>query len=108
MTTPVLIDSGGESRKMRFILPGKTVQKGVPKPLSGHIELGKVEAAHFAVSRFKGGRTADNEVRETARLKTSLKLERLTAKGTAMFVYYNPPWPPVLMRPNEIMIRVEK
>ena len=108
MTTPVLIDSALESRKMSFILPGKTVQKGVPKPLSGNVALDKVEAARFAVFRFKGGRTANNELLATARLITWLELEKLTAKGAAMFAYYDPPWTPVFMRRNEVMIRVEK
>lgn len=108
MTAPVLVDSVPEGRKMSFILPGKTVKKGVPKPLSGNVELGKVEAARFAVFRFKGGRTAENEVRATARLKTWLRLEGLTAKGAAIFAYYDPPWTPVFMRRNEVMVRVEK
>ena len=108
MTTPVLIDSTLDSRKMSFILPGKIVQKGVPRPLSGNVELGKVGAARFAVFRFKGGRAASNEARATARLKTWLKMEGLTAKGAAIFAYYDPPWTPVFMRRNEVMMRVEK
>ena len=61
MTSPVLIDTANDKKTMSFIMPKKTVEKGVPKPAGDSVSLGKVEAARFAVLRFGGGRTAKNE-----------------------------------------------
>ena len=108
MTTPVLIDTAPEQRRMSFIMPGKSVEKGVPKPSGENVALGRVEAARFAVLRFEGGRSAENEEKAIAKLKTWLESGKVIAKGAPMFAYYDPPWTPVFMRRNEVMIHIEQ
>ena len=106
MTTPVLIGSESGKKTMSFIMPGKTIGKGVPKPSNEKVALGKMEPSRFAVQRFDGGRSTENETKAVARLKEWLEAEKLTAKGEPMFAYYDPPWTPVFMRRNEVMIRI--
>ena len=107
MTSPVLIDTAKDKKTMSFIMPKKTVEKGVPKPAGDSVSLGKVDAARFAVMRFGGGRTAENEKTAIEKLKTWLRAQKIAGKGDPVFAYYDPPWTPVFLRRNEVMIRVE-
>ena len=106
MTAPVLIDTTKDKKTMSFIMPKKAVEKGVPKPSGETVTLGKVGAARLAVLRFDGGRTAENEKAAIEKLKAWLDAERLAAKGSPTFAYYDPPWTPTFMRRNEVMIRI--
>ena len=107
MTAPVLIDTAKDKRTMSFIMPKKAVEKGVPKPSGENVSLGKVAAALFAVLRFGGGRTAENEEKALGKLTTWLEAGKIAAKGSAIFAYYDPPWTPIFMRRNEVMLRIE-
>ena len=49
MTSPVLIDAAKDKKTMSFVMPKKTVEKGVPKPVGESVSLAKVDAARFAV-----------------------------------------------------------
>jgi hypothetical protein len=108
MTSPVLIDTGKDGKTMSFIMPRKTVEKGVPKPAGDSVSLGKVEAARFAVLRFPGGRTTENEKAAIEKLTAWLEGQKIAGKGDPMFAYYDPPWTPVFLRRNEVMIRIDK
>lgn len=108
MTSPVLIDTAKDKKTMSFIMPRKAVEKGVPKPAAGSVSLGKVEASRFAVLRFAGGRTADNEKAAIEKLTAWLDGLKITGKGDPIFAYYDPPWTPVFLRRNEVMIRIDK
>ena len=107
MTTPVLIDSTNEKRTMNFVMAKKTVERGVPKPTGENVSLGKVAAARLAVLRFSGGRNAKNEAKAIEKLRVWLDGQKIAGKGEPIFAYYDPPWTPVFMRRNEVMIRVD-
>ena len=98
MTSPVLIDTAKGKKTMSFIMPKKTVEKGVPKPAGDSVSLGKVDAARFAVMRFGGDRTAENEKTGIEKLKTWLSAQKIAGKGEPIFAYYDPPWTPVFLR----------
>jgi hypothetical protein len=108
MTAPVLIDTAKDRKTMSFIMPRNAVEKGVPKPAGDSVSLGKVEAARFAVWRFAGGRTAENEKAATEKLTAWLEGQKIAAKSDPIFAYYDPPWTPVFLRRNEVMIRIDK
>ena len=108
MTSPVLIDTAKDKRTMSFIMPKKTVEKGVPKPAGESVSLGRLEAARFAVLRFDGGRSAENEKAAIGKLKAWLDEQKIAGKGDPMFAYYDPPWTPTFMRRNEVLIRIDK
>jgi hypothetical protein len=106
MTSPVLIDSTKDKKTMSFIMSKKVVEKGVPKPLCDKVTLGKVGAARFAVLRFAGGRTPENEKAAIEKLKVWLSARKIPGKGDPLFAYYDPPWIPIFLRRNEVMIRI--
>lgn len=108
MTSPVLIDTAKDKKTMSFIMPKKAVENGLPKPAGDNVKLGKVAAARFAVLRFGGGRTAENEKAAIEKLTIWLEGQKLAGKGDPIFAYYDPPWTPVFMRRNEVMIRIDK
>ncbi len=108
MTSPGLIDTTMDKKTMSFIMPKKAVEKGVPKPSGGSVTLGKLQAARFAVLRFGGGRTAENEKTAIEKLQARLDAEKLTGKGAPTFAYYDPPWTPTFMRRNEVMVSIDR
>ncbi len=108
MTAPVLIDREAGQSTMSFIMPRKTVDTGVPNPTGGSVILGKMDAARYAVLRFEGRQTAENERNAIATLRGWLAEQDVTAKGDAVFAYYDPPWTPIPWRRNEVMVRISK
>jgi len=108
MTSPVLIDNAKDQRTMSFIMSKKAVEKGVPKPREDKVALGKVEAARYAVLRFAGGRTPENEKAAIGKLGAWLGAQKITGEGDPLFAYYDPPWIPIFLRRNEVMIRIGK
>jgi hypothetical protein len=108
MTSPVLIDTAKDKKTMSFIMPKSAVKKGVPKPSGDGVSLGKSEAGRFAVLRFGGGRTAENERKAIGDLEAWLDGQKIDGKGDPIFAYYDPPWTPVFLRRNEVLIRIDK
>ena len=104
MTAPVLIDTAKDRKTMSFIMPRKAVERGVPKPAGEKVRLGGIEAARFAVLRFGGSRTAENEKAAIEKLQAWLAAQKVAGKGDPILAYYDPPWTPVFMRRNEVMI----
>jgi hypothetical protein len=106
MTAPVLINTSKGQRTMSFIMPKKTVEKGVPKPSGDTVTLGKVEPARLAVFRFSGGRSTKNEEAAIGKLKGWLDAQKIAGQGEPVFAYYDPPWTLPFLRRNEVMIRI--
>jgi DNA gyrase inhibitor GyrI len=108
MTSPVLIDTKKDKKTMSFIMPKKAVEKGVPKPSGNNVSLSKIEAARFAVLRFEGGRSNENEKAAMENLRAWLVTQNVIGKSEPIFAYYDPPWTPIPLRRNEVMIQIEK
>ncbi len=108
MTTPVLVDNTTPQKRMSFILPKGTVQAGVPPPLDGEVKLGKQPPARYAVYRFEGGRSSQNEKSAIEKLRAWMATQELNGTGTPILAYYDPPWTPVFLRRNEVLIGIKK
>ena len=93
-----LATAAKDKKTMSFIMPQKAVEKGVPKSAGDSVTLGKVDAARFAVMRFGGDRTAENEKTGIEKLKTWLSAQKIAGKGEPIFASYDPPWRPVFLR----------
>jgi hypothetical protein len=93
-----LATAAKDKKTMSFIMPQKAVEKGVPKPAGDSVTLGKVDAARFAVMRFGGDRTAENEKTGIEKLKTWLSAQKIPEKGEPIFAYYDPSWTPLFLR----------
>jgi hypothetical protein len=107
MTTPVLISSAGGERTMGFIMPDNVAAQGVPKPSDTSLSLGQLNAGRFAVLRFSGQHSSANEAHAVEALRHWLTTRNLVAQGTPVFAYYDPPWTPLFLRRNEVMISVQ-
>jgi hypothetical protein len=107
MTTPVLIAGSGSARTMGFIVPAATAQNGVPAPTGGAVKIEKLAATRYAALRFSGGRNDANEKQAAENLRALLTKQNIRPAGEAMFAYYDPPWTPLFMRRNEVMMRIE-
>jgi DNA gyrase inhibitor GyrI len=106
MTTPVLVDL--EKKTMSFVMPKAAVKKGVPEPAGDGVKLQKIEAARFAVFRFAGKRSEANAEAATKLLTEWIKGQHLSGLGEPIFAYYDPPWTPVFLRRNEVLVRIER
>jgi len=108
MTSPVLIETVNAQPSMNFIMPRAALEKGVPKPAGGGVSLRKIEAARFAVLRFDGARNAKNEADAAGKLREWLGGQKIAAEEAPIFAYYDPPWTPIPLRRNEVMLRIGK
>lgn len=102
MTTPVYMTADS----MAFVMPEKMPADQVPQPSSREVTVGSIPAGTFAVLRFGGRRSAATESDAVARLTAWLQREKLTPTGDPLFGYFDPPWTPVFLRRNEVMLRL--
>ena len=107
MTTPVLVDPAKEKPTMSFVLPQSVAQKGAPQP-SGEVSLRTTEPGRYAVLRFKGNGDAKNQQEAADQLAAWLHANNIAAESEPIFAYFDPPWTPVFLRRNEVMVRVAK
>ncbi len=108
MTTPVFMSVGASNRTMAFVLPAKMATANVPKPADGALTVRELPAGRFAVLRFRGARSAENEAESLARLQAWQEREHLTALSGPVYGYFDPPWTPSFLRRNEVMLRTEE
>lgn len=102
MTTPVFMT--GDT--MAFVMPEKIPADQVPQPKNSQVVVASIPAGKFAVLRFGGGRNAANETNAVAALTAWLQRENLTPTGAPIFAYFDPPWTPIFMRRNDVMLRL--
>lgn len=108
MTTPVFMSGSESNATMAFVLPKKMSAESAPKPTDATVQVRELSAGRFGVLRFKGGRSARNEVESLAKLQAWLAKENLRGTGGPIYGYFDPPWTPGFMRRNEVMLLVEQ
>lgn len=107
MTSPVLMEEGGEQTTMSFIVPEATVAEGVPEPSSEKVNLRVLGASRMVALRFsRKGKQETDEKAALASLRECLTEKGLEVEGAPLFAYYDPPWTPFFMRRNEVMLRL--
>ena len=102
MTTPVLMQGG----RMGFVMPAASAVASLPKPSDSLVALVSIPGGEFAVLRFSGGRTRQNEIVAERRLRERMAAAGLQADSEPIFAYFDPPWTPSFLRRNEVMIRI--
>jgi hypothetical protein len=109
MTTPVLMEKEDDDSigKMRFVLPKKTIENGVPRPSDEGVEILKRMGGRFATIRFKGRTSSETFSDAEQRLRDWMTDQGLVGDGDAEFASYDPPWTPGPLRRNEVLIRIE-
>lgn len=102
MTTPVLMQGG----RMGFVMPSTSAATSLPKPSDPSVSLASIPGGRFAVLRFSGGRSRDNEAAAERRLRERMVAAGLQAESEPIFGYFDPPWTPSFLRRNEVMVRI--
>ena len=114
MTSPVTqtqvskaSDNGDGKWAIRFYMPRKTVDDGVPLPKDDNVTLVRLKAQRYASISFKGSQS-DKKIREnTAKLKAFISENNYTISGSPVFAFYDPPFIPWFLRDNEILLPIE-
>lgn len=106
MTTPVFMSGTPSNRAMAFVLPAKLKSAQVPNPSDPSVSVRTLPAQRFAVFRYSGSRTSDNESAALTRLHEWLGAQSLPTNRNPIYAYFDPPWTPAFLRRNEVMLPV--
>jgi hypothetical protein len=106
MTTPVIMEREKQQDQMSFILPAKVKAAGAPSPKGAKVSLKSLPALKLAVHRFKGTDKPATEAAASAKLMRWVQEQKLSSYGEPFFAYYDPPWTPLFLRKNEVMVRL--
>jgi DNA gyrase inhibitor GyrI len=107
MTTPLFMDRGEKSTEMSFVMPKAVAAIGAPAPKAAGVTVSKRSAGRYAVLRFTGSRSRQNEQGAVGKLREWMKARGVKESGVPTFAYFDPPWTPGPMRRNEVMLPVE-
>lgn len=106
MTTPVIIERGEKESSMSFVMPQKSVAKGLPVP-KGEVKLDQIPAVKIVALRFSGVSNSTKEAAQLEVLQAWAAKEGIMVEGTPLFAFYDPPWTLGFMRRNEVLLRVK-
>jgi hypothetical protein len=106
MTTPVIIERGEKESSMSFVMPQKSVAKGLPVP-KGEVKLDQIPAVKIVALRFSGVSNSTKEAAQLEVLQAWAAKEGIMVECTPLFAFYDPPWTLGFMRRNEVLLRVK-
>ena len=109
MTTPVFMEPGSEQSdgQMGFVLPEEVADSTIPQPGNEQVKIHKRSGGKFAVVRFAGRLSKENQTRRTTELESWIEKRGFAIVGQPEIAGYDPPWTPGPLRRNEILIRIE-
>jgi hypothetical protein len=106
MTTPVFMGMEGKEGEMSFVIPKKVADEGAPAPVSNSLQVKEIKPITFAAMRFRGKPSKENSAaKELIKKINSAGLE-IEKNTKPIFAYYDPPWIPVFLRKNEVLIKI--
>jgi hypothetical protein len=103
MTIPVERASDGT---LRFFLPRKVVETGVPAPSDPLVHVVDLPAGLVAARRFSGSLSNAAVARQDKLLRAALDGTRWRAVGATARFGYDPPFTPAFLRRNEVAVDV--
>jgi SOUL heme-binding protein len=106
MTAPVTQEGGGNTWRVRFIMPSKYIMETLPKPNNPAIELKAISGKRLAVIRFSGMAGEESLKQYDKELNEFLSAKRLTPLSPPIYAFYNPPWTLPFLRRNEVLIEI--
>ena len=106
MTTPVFMGMKSNEGEMSFVLPRKIAAQGAPMPSSDSLYITKIKSGTFAAMRFKGRSSKEKIVAKTLHEKIHKAGLNANKNSKPIFAYYDPPWIPVFLRRNEVLIKI--
>tara|TARA_B100000965_G_C19594982_1_gene759734 strand:- start:1836 stop:2465 length:630 start_codon:yes stop_codon:yes gene_type:complete len=106
MTTPVFMGMEGKEGEMSFVIPKKVADEGAPAPVSNSLQVKEIKPITFAAMRFRGKSSKESSAaKELVKKINSAGLE-IEKNTKPIFAYYDPPWIPVFLRKNEVLIKI--
>lgn len=106
MTAPVTQQGGGDTWRVRFIMPSKYTLATLPKPNNPTIELKAIPERRFAVIRFSGMAGEESLERHNKELDDFLSAKGLIPLSPPSYAFYNPPWTLPFLRRNEVLVEI--
>ncbi len=107
MTAPVIQQGNGLSWKVRFIMPSQYTLETLPKPNNAAVTIVELPTKRFAVIRFSGVPDNEDLQEESDKLAAWIKDQKLTATGSPVYAFYNPPWTLPFLRHNEVLMEIQ-
>lgn len=105
MTTPVFMSGSGSDDTMAFVMPAEIGK--VSQPTDGAVKVREVPGGRFAVLRFSGSRSRQQETERLDQLKAWMAAQGIGSASSPVYAYFDPPWTPPMLRRNEVMLRTE-
>lgn len=106
MTTPVFMGVDGNEGEMSFVLPKIVAAKGAPTPNSEALYINEMNPTIFAAMRFRGKPSKEKEAATKLIKKIKDAGFSISKNAKPIFAYYDPPWIPVFLRKNEVLIQI--
>jgi effector-binding domain-containing protein len=106
MTAPVTRQGGGDTWRVRFIMPSRYTMETLPKPNNPAIELKEIPERRFVVIRFSGMAGEESLERHNKELDDFLSAKGLIPLSRPTYAFYNPPWTLPFLRRNEVLIEI--
>ncbi len=107
MTAPVTQEGGGESWKVRFVMPAQYTLETLPRPRDAAVHLLAIPARKVVVIRFSGYNSDKNMNAHREELEQFIATRHLAVVGPPTNAYYNPPWTLAFLRRNEIAFELQ-
>lgn len=112
MTAPVTAEkeNSSEAYIISFIMPSEYTKETLPKPINENVKIREVPARTLAALGWSGGVPSEKKMEEKADQLRSLLKEagvRINEEANVHLWQYHPPFAPIWMRLNEILLEVE-
>ncbi len=108
MTAPFIQEPKMHSWVVSFVMPDGMNEKDLPIPADSRVALRTVQE-HFAAALTFSGITTENKVKaKEAELRSALAAANISSKGQVRIARFDPPWKPVFMRKNEVILEIER
>jgi len=104
MTTPVEM-SMDDSMTMKFKIPDGMNMDEMPRPNNPNVQFSSEPEKTVAAIRFNGRASDESISKNTAKLKTLLKVKGISHKDHFSYLGYNPPYQ-LIGRRNEIIVEL--
>lgn len=105
MTAPVTQSAAADGGTLvQFVLPKGVTLESAPEPLDPRVRLRLVPATQWAVIRYSGRWSQENDDEHLGLLRATLAQEGVATQGEPVLARYNAPFTPWFLRRNEIWL----